>query len=277
MPEMHHFTYGIITPVLAYVASCVGAATGLSATSRARAATDTKTRAVWLLVGALAIGGTGVWVMHFVAMLGFTVTGMPINYDIPQTIISAVVAVVVVAIGLFLVGFGGDRPVPLIAGGIVAGLGVAAMHYMGMAAMRMTGHMHYTAWIVALSIVIALVAATAALWLSVHVKGWQATTGAALIMGAAVSGMHYTGMAALTISGPLGRPSEGTSAVDLLGPLILGIVALTVALVFVVAMWPTESEMRERQAFDERRRRHLERQRARQEEDRERQAASRGF
>ncbi|WP_240930758.1 MHYT domain-containing protein [Isoptericola sp. BMS4] len=274
---MHHFTYGIITPVLAYVASCVGAATGLSATSRARAATDTRTRAVWLLVGALSIGCTGVWVMHFVAMLGFTVTGMPINYDVPETILSAVLAVVVVAIALFLVGFGGDRPVPLLGGGLVAGVGVAIMHYMGMAAMRMTGHMNYTPWIVAVSIVIALVAATAALWLSVNVKGWLATTGAALIMGAAVSGMHYTGMAALTISGPLGKPSEGTSAVDLLGPLILGIVALTVALVFVVAMWPTESEMRERQAFDERRRRHLERQRARQEEDRERQAASRGF
>jgi NO-binding membrane sensor protein with MHYT domain len=273
---MHHFTYGVITPILAYVASCVGAATGLSATSRARAATDVKTRAVWLLIGALAIGGTGVWVMHFVAMLGFTVTGMPINYDIPQTILSAVVAVVVVAIGLFLVGFGGKRTAPLIAGGVVAGFGVAAMHYMGMAAMRMSGHINYSPPIVALSIAIALVAATAALWLTVNVKGWQAMTGASLIMGAAVSGMHYTGMAALTISGPLGKPDSGTSAVDLLGPLILGIVALTVALVFVVAMWPTESEMRERQAFEDRRRLHLERQRERQRERQDAQMAGRG-
>ncbi|MFC8598255.1 MULTISPECIES: MHYT domain-containing protein [unclassified Isoptericola] len=255
MPEMHHFTYGIVTPVLAYVASCLGAATGLSATSRARAATDAKSRAVWLLVGSLAIGGTGVWVMHFIAMLGFTVTDMPINYDVPQTILSALVAVVVVAIGLFIVGFAGDRPLWLVSGGIVAGLGVAAMHYMGIAAMRMTGHKEFSLPVVGLSVLIAIVAATAALWLAVNVRGRSATLGAALIMGVAVSGMHYTGMAALTITGTPGVPTSGTTAVDLLGPLILGIAALTVALVFVVLMWPTEEEMRDQQEFEARLRR----------------------
>lgn len=252
MPEMHHFTYGLITPLLAYVASCLGAATGLSATARARAATDTKTRAAWLLVASVAIGGTGVWVMHFIAMLGFTVTGMPINYDVPQTILSALVAVVVVALGLFLVGFAGDRPVWLVSGGIVAGLGVAAMHYMGIAAMRMTGHMEFSLPVVGLSVLIAIVAATAALWLSVNVRGRAATLGAALIMGVAVSGMHYTGMAALTITGSPGVPTTGTTAIDLLGPLILGIAALTVALIFVVLMWPNEEEMREQQEFEAR-------------------------
>ncbi|MCK9794719.1 hypothetical protein M1843_13275 [Isoptericola sp. 4D.3] len=255
MPEMHHFTYGAITPLLAYAASCLGAATGLSATSRARAASDTRTRAAWLLVGAVAIGGTGVWVMHFIAMLGFTVTDMPINYDIPQTIFSALVAVVVVAIGLFLVGFGGSRPLWLLSGGVVAGLGVAAMHYMGIAAMRMTGHMEFSLPVVGVSVLVAIVAATAALWLSANVRGRLATVGAALIMGVAVSGMHYTGMAALTITGPEGVPAGGTTAIDLLGPLILGIAALTVALIFVVLMWPTEEEMRDQQEFEARMRR----------------------
>jgi NO-binding membrane sensor protein with MHYT domain len=255
MPEMHHFTYGAITPLLAYAASCLGAATGLSATSRARAASDTRTRAAWLLVGAVAIGGTGVWVMHFIAMLGFTVTDMPINYDIPQTIFSALVAVVVVAIGLFLVGFGGSRPLWLLSGGVVAGLGVAAMHYMGIAAMRMTGHMEFSLPVVDVSVLVAIVAATAALWLSANVRGRLATVGAALIMGVAVSGMHYTGMAALTITGPEGVPAGGTTAIDLLGPLILGIAALTVALIFVVLMWPTEEEMRDQQEFEARMRR----------------------
>lgn len=255
MPEMHHFTYGAITPLLAYAASCLGAATGLSATSRARAASDTRTRAAWLLVGAVAIGGTGVWVMHFIAMLGFTVTDMPINYDIPQTVLSALVAVVVVAIGLFLVGFGGNRPLWLLSGGVVAGLGVAAMHYMGIAAMRMTGHMEFSLPVVGVSVLVAIVAATAALWLSANVRGRPATVGAALIMGVAVSGMHYTGMAALTITGPEGVPAGGTTAIDLLGPLILGIAALTVALIFVVLMWPTEEEMRDQQEFEARMRR----------------------
>jgi NO-binding membrane sensor protein with MHYT domain len=255
MPEMHHFTYGVITPVLAYVASCVGAAAGLSATSRARASKDARSRSAWLLIGAIAIGGTGVWVMHFVAMLGFTVTGMPIYYDVPLTILSALVAIAVVAIGLFLVGFAGDRLPVLLTGGVVAGLGVATMHYMGMAAMRMTGHLSYTTWVVALSVVIAVVAATAALWLCVNVRGRRATTGAAMLMGVAVSGMHYTGMAALTIRGTGGEPPGGTNPIDLLGPLILGIVALTVALIFIVMMWPTEDEMRSRDEFEERLRR----------------------
>ena len=252
MLEMNHLTYGIITPILAYLASCVGAATGLSATSRARASKDARTRSVWLLIGAVAIGGTGVWVMHFIAMLGFTVTGMPIYYDVPMTVLSALVAVVVVAIGLFLVGFAGDRAWVLLIGGLVAGFGVAAMHYMGMAAMRMAGHMTYTTWIVVVSVVIAIVAATAALWLCVHVKGWKATTGAAMIMGVAVSGMHYTGMAALNIEGAPGVPPGGTNPIDLLGPLIFGIAALTVALIFIVMMWPTEDEMRSRDAFERR-------------------------
>ncbi len=252
MLEMHHFTYGIITPILAYVASCVGAAAGLSATSRARAAKDARSRSAWLLVGAVAIGCTGVWVMHFIAMLGFTVSGMPIFYDVPMTALSALVAVGVVAIGLFLVGFAGDKTWALLVGGLVAGLGVAAMHYMGMAAMRMAGHVTYTTWIVAASVGIAIVAATTALWLCVHVKGWKATTGAAMVMGVAVSGMHYTGMAGVTVEGSPGVPPGGTNPVDLLGPLIFGIAALTVALLFIVVMWPTEDEMRSRDAFERR-------------------------
>ncbi|MCA5892994.1 hypothetical protein LEP48_06450 [Isoptericola sp. NEAU-Y5] len=262
LSEMHHFTFGLITPVLAYVASCIGAATGLSATSRARAATDATTRSIWLAVAAVSIGGTGVWVMHFVGMLGFTVTGMPIHYDVPMTILSALVAVAVVAIGLFIVGFGGDRLPLLLTGGLVAGLGVAVMHYMGMAAMRMSGHLEYSVPIVAVSVVIAIVAATAALWLSVNVRGPLAMAGAAMVMGLAVSGMHYTGMAALTIAGPGGEAPGGTAAVDLLGPLIFGIVALTVALAFVVLIWPNEDEMRTRAEFEASLRRRTRRERA---------------
>lgn len=252
MLEIDHFTYGVVTPLLAYLASCIGAATGLSATSRARAARSTRERATWLLVGAVAIGGTAIWVMHFVAMLGFTVEGMPINYDVTTTIVSAVVAIAVVAVGLMLVGFKGDRLPYLLGGGVIAGLGVGAMHYLGMAAMRMAGHVHYTGWIVGLSLVIAVVAATAALWLAVHVRGWLATVGAALVMGVAVAGMHYTGMAAVHVSGSPGLPTAGTTMFQLIGPLILVIVGLTLTLTFIVAMWPTESEMREQEELEER-------------------------
>ncbi|WP_216645515.1 MHYT domain-containing protein [Isoptericola halotolerans] len=249
---MDHFTYGMLTPLVGYIASFIGCLTGLSATSRARAATSAGAKSAWLLVGAVAIGGTGVWVMHFIAMLGFSVEGMPINYDVPLTIASALLAMAVVAAGLFLVGFLGDKLLYLLIGGLFVGLGVASMHYLGMAAMEMSGEIHYDPVLVGVSLVIAVVAGTAALWLCVHVKGWLLASVAALVMAAAVAGMHYTGMAAMHMSGAAGTPPGGTSALELLGPLIAGIFLTTVAMVFVVLMWPTEDEMRERQAFEER-------------------------
>lgn len=252
MPEMDHFTYGMLTPLAGYIASFIGCLTGLSATSRARAATSTAAKSAWLAIGAVAIGGTGIWVMHFIAMLGFTVDGMPIKYDVPQTIMSALLAMAVVAIGLFLVGFFGDRLVYLLGGGLVVGLGVASMHYMGMAAMEMSGDISYDAVLVAASLVIAVVAGTAALWLCVHVRGWLLSAAAAAVMAAAVAGMHYTGMAGMRMSGPTGEPLGGTSATELLAPLIGGVFLTTVALIFVVLMWPTEDEMRERQELAER-------------------------
>ena len=78
-------------------------------------------------------------------------------------------------------------------------MGVAAMHYLGMAAMTMTDSMSYNMPLLVLSVVIAIVAGTAALWAGTRVSRVRATVGAALIMGVAVSGMHYTGMAALQI------------------------------------------------------------------------------
>lgn len=249
---MDHFTYGLLTPLAGYIASFIGCLTGLSATSRARAATGAVAKSIWLTIGGIAIGGTGVWVMHFIAMLGFTVDGMPINYDVPMTIVSALLAMAVVTAGLFLVGFLGDKLLYLLVGGLFVGLGVASMHYLGMAAMEMSGEVHYDSVLVGASLLIAVVAGTAALWLCVHVRGWLLASVAALVMAAAVAGMHYTGMAAMHMTGAAGPPPGGTSALELLGPLIAGVFLSTVALVFVVLMWPTEDEMRERQAFEER-------------------------
>ncbi|WP_407320765.1 MHYT domain-containing protein [Isoptericola halotolerans] len=249
---MEHFTYGLLTPLAGYIASFIGCLTGLSATSRARATTSAVAKSIWLTIGGVAIGGTGVWVMHFIAMLGFTVDGMPINYDVPLTILSALLAMAVVTAGLFLVGFLGDKLLYLLVGGLFVGLGVASMHYLGMAAMEMSGETHYDSLLVGASLVIAVVAGTAALWLCVNVKGWLLATVAALVMAAAVAGMHYTGMAAMHMTGPAGPPPGGTSALELLGPLIAGVFLSTVAMVFVVLMWPTEDEMREREALEER-------------------------
>ncbi|KON72435.1 hypothetical protein M768_15810 [Cellulosimicrobium cellulans F16] len=241
-----------MTPLISYAAAVSGSACGLSAVSRSRVDAPWHVRSAWLWLGAAAIGGTGIWVMHFVAMLGFTVTGMPIHYDVPLTVASAVVAVVVVSVGLHLVMMFGYRPLLLVSGGAVAGLGVAGMHYMGMAAMRMHGTMHFSLLSVVLAVLVAVAAATAALWLCVHARGALSTTVSALVMGVAVAGMHYTGMWGVSVTGQPGAPDDGVPMLDLLGALLVGGGGSVVLLVFVVVGSRTESERMRHAALQDR-------------------------
>jgi NO-binding membrane sensor protein with MHYT domain len=143
LAQAHNFTYGLLNPVLAYVISCLGCFLGLQCTARASAA-EGAARARWLLLAAVSIGATGIWVMHFIAMLGYTISGQLITYNVPVTILSMLIAVGVVAVGLFIVGFGsGANRRRLLLGGSIIGIGVAGMHYMGMWAMRMPDTMSY--------------------------------------------------------------------------------------------------------------------------------------
>jgi len=131
-----NFSYGLLTPVLGYLMSCMGAFLGLRCTTRAMAYQGWP-RVRWLLFAGVSIGTTGIWVMHLIAMLGFTIPGETIHYNVPITILSMFIAVAIVCVGLLIVGFGGDGYGPLLLAGLITGLGVASMHYMGMAAMRM--------------------------------------------------------------------------------------------------------------------------------------------
>ena len=254
--QVHNFAYGVLNPGLAYLMSCLGCFLGLQCTQRARAQ-EGAGRARWLLLAAVSIGVTGIWVMHFIAMLGFAIGGQLIQYNVPVTILSMVIAVVVVAIGLLIVGFGGDGLRPLLLGGTILGVGVAGMHYMGMWAMRMPDTMHWSPVLVILSVVIAVVAGTVALWFALRLHGGTLVIlGASLIMGVAVSGMHYTGMAALKVDsvpgGGMLSMGSGASATSFLLPLILGISVLTFLVTAVVTLAPTAEEMREDAALMER-------------------------
>jgi NO-binding membrane sensor protein with MHYT domain len=249
MLTVHNFSYGLVTPVLGYLMSCLGAFLGLRCTSRARATTG-RERLRWLLLAALSIGTTGIWVMHFIAMLGYTVPGQIIHYNVPITILSMVIAVVVVGIGLLIVGFGRPGWRTLIPAGIFTGLGVAAMHYTGMAAVRLSGRMTFSPSLFTLSVVIAIVAATAALWAGLNLSGLGATLGASLIMGVAVSGMHYTGMAALHMwpesrAGGMNMTGGGATAESFLLPLVIGISILAFIMTATIALSPSGDEMRE--------------------------------
>ncbi|MCZ4514436.1 hypothetical protein O3Q52_41175 [Streptomyces sp. ActVer] len=230
------FSYGMVTPLAAYVMACLGAALGLRCITRSLR-NDQSWKPGWLALGAASIG-SGIWTMHFIAMIGFQVAESRIRYDVGLTILSLAVAIVVVGLGVFAVGYRGANTATLLMAGTFTGVGVAAMHYIGMAAIRLNGSLQYDVRMVALSVVIAIVAATAALWAAVAIRGFMTSLGASLVMGVAVSGMHYTGMAALSVHlhGATGSPGVGGSAYSLLLPMLLG-PALFLLLAAVVVMF----------------------------------------
>jgi diguanylate cyclase (GGDEF)-like protein/PAS domain S-box-containing protein len=179
--------------ILSVLISVFASYTALDLTGRARASKGGK-RAIWLAASAVAMGG-GIWSMHFVAMLAFHL-GMPISYDVWLTFLSFVVAVAVTGVGLSTVIHGSGRLTSLLLGGIFMGIGVASMHYTGMAAMRMQASIAYEPFLFVLSVLIAIVASVVALWLAFHLRAFWQKAAAAGVLGAAVCGMHYTAMAA---------------------------------------------------------------------------------
>jgi NO-binding membrane sensor protein with MHYT domain len=226
--------------------SFLGAFLGLRCTSRSRASTGA-TKVRWLVVASVSIGITGIWVMHFIAMLGFTIPGETILYNVPVTLLSMLIAVAFILIGLLIVGLGQPTVGRLVLAGVITGLGVASMHYSGMAAMRMPARMSYDPRLFAVSIVIAIAAATAALWAALRLGGFWSTLGAAAIMGVAVSGMHYTGMAAMHVYPPSGPAMSmgGANAAAFLLPLIVGVSVTSFVLTATIALSPTAAEISE--------------------------------
>ncbi|GIG87528.1 MHYT domain-containing protein [Plantactinospora endophytica] len=244
MASIDHFQYGPITPLLSYGLSVLGSFLGLLCAVRVREARSTGRRIWWLILASWAIGGTAIWTMHFTAMLGFNVPGTPIRYDVAVTVASALVAVLAVGVGLVAAVFAGQVSWPrLLLGGMFAGLGVAGMHYMGMSALQLRGRIDYEGSLVAVSVLIAVIAATAALWLAVHVRGTRAVTGAAFVMGFAVSGMHYTGMAAMSVQHQPSAPTpNGASGANLLLPIMLIVIFVAFVLFYALLATPTEDD-----------------------------------
>ena len=159
---------------------------------------------LWLAAGSLAMG-VGIWSMHFIGMLAFSLP-IPLAYDIPTTIVSLTIAVLTSGFALGLTS-GRQLTLPRLAGGAIAmGTGICAMHYMGMAAIDVVPGIAYDPALVACSMIIAVTASFAALWLFFKLRDGRshlqrlARIAAAVIMGLAISGMHYTGMAAARFS-----------------------------------------------------------------------------
>lgn len=231
------FSYGLVTPLVAFLMACLGGALGLRCVTRSMTA-PRPWRPAWLALGSVAIG-SGIWTMHFIGMMGFAIEGTPIHYDRTLTFASLAAGIVMVGTGIFIVGYRGASGTALFTGGTVTGLGIASMHYLGMAGMSLDGRLEYDTVVVAASVVIAMAAASAALWAAGQGRGFLWSVGASLVMGVAVTGMHYTGMAALDahVHGTA-VPAEGESAAALLGPLMVGPLAFLVLAGIVVIFDP---------------------------------------
>lgn len=148
-----------------------------------------------LIVSGIAFGGLGVWAMHFMGQLALRIP-VEVNYAMGQTVLSLLAAVGAAIWGLSIVARNPHSWLRLIVAGAMLGLGVSAMHYLGMYSMRFGGFFIWNWSVVLLSMAIAFVAATAGLWLAFKTNTVQTRLLAALVMGGAVCAMHYTGMAA---------------------------------------------------------------------------------
>lgn len=232
--DVHHFDMGLWLLVLAYVVSVTGSVVGL-ACARCGARADGLARLRWLAMAAIAIGGVAIWLMHFIAMLGFAIPNGMVRYHLGWTIASAALAISAVFVGLLVVG----RSVNvfrLIAGGVITGLAVAGMHYTGMWAMQIQGTISYDRVLVGVSVAIAVVAATAALWFTLVLKTPALRFIGGLVMGLAVTGMHYTGMAAVRVAVDQNAPiPDGLEVFSFLFPVfVIGLLALVVPITAVM-------------------------------------------
>src|SRR5260370_25022978 len=192
-------------------------------------------RTVWLLGGAGAMG-TGIWSMHYVGMLA-CVLPIPVAYHWPTVLLSLFGAILASAIALYVVSrerMGAPRAV---AGSVLMGAGIASMHYIGMAAMRLPAICHFNSFLLILSVVFAILISLAALWISFHFRDEKTGIGreklaGAVVMGAAIPVMHYTGMAAASFT-PSGVPADLSHAVSIS---ILGTAGIAAATFIILGL-----------------------------------------
>jgi PAS domain S-box-containing protein len=187
------------------------------------------TRAIWLLGGAGAMG-TGIWSMHYIGMLAF-ILPIPVAYHWPTVLLSLFAAILASVVALGVVSRQKMGWFRALAGSVLMGAGIASMHYIGMAAMRLPAVCQFNSFLVVLSVVFAVLISLAALWITFHFRdkktgtGWQKLSGA-VVMGAAIPVMHYTGMAAASFT-PSGAPTDLSHAVSISTLGTAGIAAAT--------------------------------------------------
>lgn len=230
---MHH--YNVVLVLLSYVVSVVGSFTALQLIGGLARIGAGRQRSVTLVTASAVMGVGAIWAMHFIAMLAFKMP-VPVTYDIPLTALSAAVAVLACLVGLSLAVREQHSPLTLVTSGSYMGIGVAAMHYLGMYAMRMPAATYYDGGTAALSVIVAMLASIAALWIAFKRRSMAQSLVGAMVMGVAVCGMHYIGMAAAHFE-PNGTAARaGGLDGQNLGMLVFGIVFILLLAILVGAV-----------------------------------------
>ena len=192
-------SYDTLLVILSIIVAILASYTALSLAGRVTAAQG-GSRTAWLLGGAIAMG-IGIWAMHFIAMLAFSLP-VPISYHMGVTFFSMFAAIVASAIALFIVSREHMGLGQLLMGGVLMGAGIGVMHYSGMAAIQADAAISYDPVFFILSVIIAVVVSIVALWLAFHLRNETGTIGilqkviSACVMGGAIVGLHYTAMMA---------------------------------------------------------------------------------
>jgi diguanylate cyclase len=220
-----HFAHDPVYMLLSYLIAATGSYTALKLVDWLRHCPARSAR-FWHLAASATLGGS-IWAMHFMGMLAVRIN-LPMSFEPKLTLTSLVIAVGVAALGLRMVLAGAHSSLCIGAAGVVLGLGIAAMHYVGMAALQLPGSVAYVPRVWIASVLIAMGAAVAALCLAL--RDGRHRVPAALAMAAAICGMHYTGMAAAVIRvDPLVVTSAGIQP----GPLAIAVSGVTLALLLL--------------------------------------------
>ncbi len=234
---------------LSIVIAIQGGYVSLTLAQRLRARTGPRRKA--LLAASAVSLGVGVWAMHFIGMLAVKLP-VAVNYDLLLTLVSALVCVLVVGLGVFTASFGPLTPARLAFAGLLMGCGISTMHFIGMSALQANCLVSYSPGLVGASVVVSVAASSLALWLAFADRRRHSVLAGAAAMGLAISGMHYTAMAAATFlpADVLVAISTPVLSLDLLA-IVVAVIAFLISGVFLLVFLPDRLGGPQRAEFSE--------------------------
>ncbi|WP_420237483.1 MHYT domain-containing protein [Telmatobacter bradus] len=229
-------TYDYRLVALSLVLAFVTSYTALDLGGRVRA-NQGGLRIVWLTGGAFAMG-SGIWCMHYTGMLAFHLP-IPVFYHVPTVVLSLLASITSSLIAFYVVSRDSMTSRNIAVGSVLMGGGIAAMHYIGMSAMRLEAMHHYKPWLWTLSVVLAIIISFIGLRLIYYTRDGNRSRKLkfiiALIMGMAIPTMHYTGMAAVSFMpddvAPDLSQSVGITALAIFAIVVVTVLVLGVALI----------------------------------------------